>query len=747
MNWFKKIAQYEAYKDMIESLSRKNPYPFRDWFDENGRVYIPFLPTGQEEDVDKDIKKELEANGYKITDYRKGYCQIGNRQLRIGKVLNSLKQKAINQYQQKIQEAQQNPDPIQQQIFINQLQKEIDSTARYYDELINTFVNSSLRTQKKEAKFYVVISQNPHDVAQMSTGREWTSCMELGVGSQHQNIFCEVSEGGLVAYLIREEDRDIKKPLARIHIRRFDNREGKSIAVPEQSVYGNPIKGFQQVVQQWINKKQGNIAPGIYSRKGGEYSDTFGKSFYALPTKKEDVVAWLRGKGKDAQITTWTVVDELYDAFDELKNDYWSGYSDELDPIFNESKTFRTKEEAEAYFAEKTEEENKFGEWNREEMAAIDPETEWMEKDEETGEWVKKRYRIKKNKTDNRSDMRNEAIKIIISAPRGEYPPEIIQEVKQILFGGDIIHSPRQREFIEKYPELFTDEELKQFDDNDLLSLFKKLPLERQEEQKKYWMSYISDILDNPERLINQRVQAVMKERNITSDISEKVRADVQVGLLYLVSIHDRILHPIQEVFPQIPEPLIQKLVSFAQNFIKEDNPNFPCKTKHVREKYSKQILAQIVHTLDMANADTPTVQRFYQQLLPLWEDDRETYNDDYSSITINILGSAIGRLGENGKMFLPFINKKIKEEREMIQKMQNSFTDEQKRYRYNRDLIERAYDKIKKLYHIKDAIESGTGRSDKYKWSSRKGNWFKKAQEKNEPSFNLESKEIALKS
>ena len=93
----------------------------------------------------------------------------------------------------------------------------------------------------------IVISQDPHDVAQMSTGRQWTSCMDLGgegrePGSHHEDIFCEVQKGGLVAYLIRAEDGAIADPLARIHIRRFDNRAGQSVAVPEQSVYGNEIK-------------------------------------------------------------------------------------------------------------------------------------------------------------------------------------------------------------------------------------------------------------------------------------------------------------------------------------------------------------------------------------------------------------------------------------------------------------------------------------------------------------------------
>jgi len=733
VSWFTKIAEYEMYRQQVQRLSTQNPYPFKEWFDEEGRAYIPFFPGGAQgqEGVDVSVQKELEGNDWQIVDYRKGLAAKGNRQMRIGKILNSLRQQAITELQQQYQTLLQDPDPVKQQIFTNQLQTELESTNKYYDEVINTFVNSAYRAQQGAVEFYVVISQNPHDVAQMSTGRQWTSCMELGEGEHYDDVFCEVAGGGLIAYLIRANDREIEDPLARIHIRRFDNREGQAVAVPEQSIYGNEIQGFAETVQSWLNERQGIVAPGAYERQGGQYSDTFGKTFLAAPTTQEDVISWLRGQGKDAQYSTWTVEDLLYDEFKQnnINAEIWGGdYYDPPDPVEDDSKTFRTQEEAQAYYEKMTANDQQYGEYTREEYMELDPDSNWAARDEETGEWEEERYWLKENKTDNRSDMTNEAIKIILSAPKGEYPPEVIQEVKDVLFGGKIIHSPRKKEFMEAYPELFSDEEIKELTDTDSLALFKKLPPERQEQQRTQWASYVSDVLEKPEILINQNVQDRMKERDRATDVNDKVKAEESVGLHYSIAVNDWLLDPMREVFQPIPEPLIQSLVSFAQNFLQEDNPIAPYKGKHVSERYNNEILSRIIGTLDHTGSDTPTVQRFYEQVLPLWRDNRENYYDDYSQINVNTLGNAIGRLGENGRAFLPFIDQKIAEETEAIKQLEASIPEEEKSRRTNQDLLKRAYGKIQKLYYIKDSIESGTGRSNIYKYHVRKGNWFKQA-------------------
>ena len=96
MNWFKTIlasgydVDYDSYRQHIEGLAQSNPYPFSNWFDENGRTYIPFSMGGPGQDINKDVQKELADVGCIIDtleDYVGGYCQSGNKKMKIGKML------------------------------------------------------------------------------------------------------------------------------------------------------------------------------------------------------------------------------------------------------------------------------------------------------------------------------------------------------------------------------------------------------------------------------------------------------------------------------------------------------------------------------------------------------------------------------------------------------------------------------------------------------------------------------------
>src|SRR5690606_11354228 len=125
----------------------------------------------------------------------------------------------------------------------------IQRTENEWKLIHNIFLNSKFRTNKKySSELMVVFSQDPHDIAQMSYERSWSSCMELGEGSNYKSLFCEVESGGFIAYLTTTDDKEIKKPLARIHIRRFTNADGISFAKVEDRVYGNETNGFKEFV-------------------------------------------------------------------------------------------------------------------------------------------------------------------------------------------------------------------------------------------------------------------------------------------------------------------------------------------------------------------------------------------------------------------------------------------------------------------------------------------------------------------
>ncbi|MBR4315490.1 MAG: hypothetical protein IKP65_00770 [Alphaproteobacteria bacterium] len=61
----------------------------------------------------------------------------------------------------------------------------------------------------------------------MSTGTNWTSCMRLPDddlnegGEYYYTALNQVQYGGMCAYLIDKDDRDIERPYARIAIKRL----------------------------------------------------------------------------------------------------------------------------------------------------------------------------------------------------------------------------------------------------------------------------------------------------------------------------------------------------------------------------------------------------------------------------------------------------------------------------------------------------------------------------------------------
>lgn len=134
------------------------------------------------------VQKHLEDNGYSISDYRGGFATDKyGRSVSIGKILNKTKAP---------------------------------------DDITNAFMNDPQRAASSVAQPKIIISRHPHDVASMSTDRGWRSCMEMGgpnTGGGINQHFLEhdIRNGTHVAYLVRPEDNDIKKPMARIALKPF----------------------------------------------------------------------------------------------------------------------------------------------------------------------------------------------------------------------------------------------------------------------------------------------------------------------------------------------------------------------------------------------------------------------------------------------------------------------------------------------------------------------------------------------
>lgn len=103
----------------------------------------------------------------------------------------------------------------------------------------------------------IVISRRPRDIITMSTGRGWSSCMEITENSYsldlRKQMFDYVDEGALIAYLIRKDDIEIKNPLSRVLIKPYVAQDGERIWRVSKR-YGIPNRYFMQSVNVWVRK-------------------------------------------------------------------------------------------------------------------------------------------------------------------------------------------------------------------------------------------------------------------------------------------------------------------------------------------------------------------------------------------------------------------------------------------------------------------------------------------------------------
>lgn len=99
----------------------------------------------------------------------------------------------------------------------------------------------------------VVISRHPYDLVGMSTRRRWTSCHDLydkkySGGYLYQLQKYSLEPGGIIAYLIRKDDKNINDPISRI----FVSLSGPYANI--NSMYGITSIPFQTIVRNWVTK-------------------------------------------------------------------------------------------------------------------------------------------------------------------------------------------------------------------------------------------------------------------------------------------------------------------------------------------------------------------------------------------------------------------------------------------------------------------------------------------------------------
>lgn len=100
-------------------------------------------------------------------------------------------------------------------------------------------------------KALVVISRHPYDILGMSFDRGWTSCMDVREGMNRSYLQGEIDGGSLVAYLVKDDDKNINRPIARILLRPHVNAV-HHILVPGP-VYGTAPPAFMRTIVNFCN--------------------------------------------------------------------------------------------------------------------------------------------------------------------------------------------------------------------------------------------------------------------------------------------------------------------------------------------------------------------------------------------------------------------------------------------------------------------------------------------------------------
>lgn len=239
------------------SLARKyvagwNKTRYRDLFTRLGaggsadkyRIYIPLgasVPAKDNVEVPPEILEYLAAHKMVLDSWSLGTVILpdGKRTARLGKVLSK--------------------EPKLKQLFDNH----------------------ASRATSKAGQLITVISRHPYDIIGMSFDRGWTSCMDLHKGSNKHYLKADVKHGTLVAYLIKADDKNINKPLARITIRPFTSKKKQTLLVPGPT-YGTGNRQFEKAVLSVCTRFNEGLPSDMYKLSYELYDDLESDSFYHI---------------------------------------------------------------------------------------------------------------------------------------------------------------------------------------------------------------------------------------------------------------------------------------------------------------------------------------------------------------------------------------------------------------------------------------------------------------------------------
>jgi hypothetical protein len=690
------LMKFAAYEDQwqkkIENLSKKNPKPFNSWFNGKSRIYLDFTPTGTiNVPIDENVQDLLEAHDYFITDYVEGYCEKNGTKFRIGKIIQKLLNDELKPYSEK-----DNYEP-NKDFFVTNIK-------RKYQEINNSFINSKYRTNKNYFNdLKVVISQDPHDLAKMSYERDWTSCMELGKGSRHEDLFCEVSSGGLIAYLVKGSDLEIEEPLARIHIRRLVGLDGTNLAKAEQAVYGNDVPGFEELVNAWVDNhntsmfsSEGATPLGVYKLQGSEWSDTYQKAFIIPPAKKEALVDWFDGNLPNVSETKYVVVDNF---FEELKEVGYETVSDEDD--YNGETYFNSFEDAEKF--------------KKQLMFRMDDDwvdyiigvdSDFRNELEDDGnldieiERIKEqRFQVRVDTNDYEGQVKDKAVIDLVDKFGKSLGIDLAERVMNFMFKSSYYRFWNQViSIFDLYPETLNKHRFESLNLTHQGELINRLDLGEDEDVKDWLNLSVQKQMDNFFKYLpSNSWQRTLSKRSQAAQIVSEARSFSQSisSILKYGDTFDQFQNFLQN---GVMKELESKLEGWSEDF------------KFYYQYEVTKMMYQIFYTLKMDDLNEKSYVKYLEMMLN-YVDITKWEHDQDEAISIHDWLANVRRIGSRSEPFLFIIDEFVKNVKIDVEK--NKMIETRK----TQEITEEIDKRVRRLNATKDCIINNIYYSPTYKW------------------------------
>jgi hypothetical protein len=225
-----KISEIRPY--ILEWEKNGGRERYKEWFGNKWRIYLD-IENGIS-DIQIQIEDVLKKNGYEVVDY------YANKAKKIG----------------------------DEKTNFENLPK-IGRLLNRFDKDLHTLYATDKDVIKSDNEYKIVISRHPYDVVGMTTDRKWNSCMDIRAGVNKHYVMRDIKHGTLVAYVIKNDDLNINKPINRVLIKPFVNDENdKTLLGVEDKVYvgiyDKEVEGFKDTVENWFAQKQGDIDNSYY---------------------------------------------------------------------------------------------------------------------------------------------------------------------------------------------------------------------------------------------------------------------------------------------------------------------------------------------------------------------------------------------------------------------------------------------------------------------------------------------------